>query len=126
MAHKLRELEEEKMQLERERAQEAEQQRRQEETIRKNEENIRKQEEILRKQQEEIARQEQAARAAQAEAKRINEERMEGELLIPAQEKRKIQSEIEESEKKTTDVRRQEEMQIRNSEIHNMNAEVRF
>ncbi|XP_033222059.1 uncharacterized protein LOC117176113 isoform X2 [Belonocnema kinseyi] len=111
LAHKLLELEEEKMQLERERAQETEEQRRQEETMRKNEENIRQQEEILRKQQEEIERQEEAARVQ--EAKRLDEERKEEELRIQVQEKLKIK-EIEEKEKKAAEARRQEEIQNKN------------
>ncbi|XP_046629021.1 LIM domain only protein 7 isoform X3 [Neodiprion virginianus] len=68
LAHKLRELEEEKMQLERERAQEVEL-RRQEDTLRKNEENIRKQEKALRKREADTVRQEETA-AAIAEAER--------------------------------------------------------
>ncbi|XP_043483093.1 uncharacterized protein LOC122511726 isoform X2 [Leptopilina heterotoma] len=114
LAHKLRELEEEKMQLERERALEAEEQRRQEEMLRKNEENIRKQEEIVRKQQqqEEIVHQE-VARAA--EVKRLEDERIDKELRLQTQEKLKIQTEInDESEKKISENRRQEEIIVRN------------
>ncbi|XP_076244521.1 smallish isoform X2 [Calliopsis andreniformis] len=109
LAHKLRELEEEKMQLERERAQEAAL-RRQEETLRKNEENIRKQEETLRKQQEETARQQEAVRA-EAEAKRAEEKRQEEELRAQAEQLR-IQNEIEE-ERRAADARRKEEKRIR-------------
>ncbi|OAD52449.1 LIM and calponin homology domains-containing protein 1, partial [Eufriesea mexicana] len=108
LAHKLRELEEEKMQLERERAQEAAL-RRQEETLRKNEDNIRKQEE-MRKQQEESARQQEAARA-EAEAKRAEEKRQEEELRAQAEQLR-IQNEIEE-ERRVADARRIEEKRIR-------------
>ncbi|XP_043506385.1 LIM domain only protein 7 isoform X3 [Frieseomelitta varia] len=110
LAHKLRELEEEKMQLERERAQEAVL-RRQEETLRKNEDNIRKQEETLRKQQqEETARQQEAARA-EAEAKHAEEKRQEEELRAQAEQLR-IQNEIEE-ERRVADARRIEEKRIR-------------
>nr|XP_033203094.1 LIM domain only protein 7 isoform X3 [Bombus vancouverensis nearcticus] len=110
LAHKLRELEEEKMQLERERAQEAAL-RRQEETLRKNEDNIRKQEETLRKQQqEETARQQEAARA-EAEAKRAEEKRQEEELRAQAEQLR-IQNEIQE-ERRVADARRIEEKRIR-------------
>ncbi|XP_043589293.1 LIM domain only protein 7 isoform X3 [Bombus pyrosoma] len=110
LAHKLRELEEEKMQLERERAQEAAL-RRQEETLRKNEDNIRKQEETLRKQQqEETARQQEAARA-EAEAKRVEEKRQEEELRAQAEQLR-IQNEIQE-ERRVADARRIEEKRIR-------------
>ncbi|XP_026667197.1 calponin homology domain-containing protein DDB_G0272472 isoform X2 [Ceratina calcarata] len=107
LAHKLRELEEEKMQLERERAQEVVL-RRQEETLRKNnEDNARKQEEMLRKQQDEIARQQEVARA-EAEAKRAEEKRQEEELRAQAEQLR-IQKEIEEE----MDARRIEEKRIR-------------
>ncbi|XP_060821847.1 uncharacterized protein CG43427 isoform X1 [Bombus pascuorum] len=110
LAHKLRELEEEKMQLERERAQEAAL-RRQEETLRKNEDNMRKQEETLRKQQqEETARQQEAARA-EAEAKRAEEKRQEEELRAQAEQLR-IQNEIQE-ERRVADARRIEEKRIR-------------
>ncbi|XP_076669228.1 smallish isoform X4 [Andrena cerasifolii] len=109
LAHKLRELEEEKMELERERAQEAAL-RRQEETLRKNEENIRKQEEMMRKQQEETARQQEAARA-EADAKRAEEKRQEEELRAQAEQLR-IQNEIEE-ERRVADARRKEEKRIR-------------
>lgn len=102
LAHKLRELEEEKMQLERERAQEAAL-RRQEETLRKNEDNIRKQEE----RQQEVAR-------AEAEAKRAEEKRQEEELRAQA-EKLRIQNEIEE-ERRAADARRVEEKRIRDME----------
>ncbi|XP_012343755.1 uncharacterized protein LOC100866274 isoform X2 [Apis florea] len=104
LAHKLRELEEEKMQLERERAQEAAL-RRQEETLRKNEDNIRKQEETAR--QQEVAR-------AEAEAKRAEEKRQEEELRAQA-EKLRIQNEIEE-ERRVADARRIEEKRIRDME----------
>lgn len=105
LAHKLRELEEEKMQLERERAQEAAL-RRQEETLRKNnEDNIRKQEETAR--QQEVAR-------AEAEAKRAEEKRQEEELRAQA-EKLRIQNEIEE-ERRVADARRVEEKRIRDME----------
>ncbi|CAL7945954.1 unnamed protein product [Xylocopa violacea] len=109
LAHKLRELEEEKMQLERERAQEVAL-RRQEETLRKNEDNIRKQEETLRKQQEETARQQEAAARAEAEAKRAEEKRQEEELRAQAEQLR-IQKEIE--EEIVADARRLEEKRIR-------------
>ncbi|XP_015430121.1 PREDICTED: calponin homology domain-containing protein DDB_G0272472 isoform X2 [Dufourea novaeangliae] len=109
LAHKLRELEEEKMQLERERAQEAAL-RRQEETLRKNEDNLRKQEEALRKQQEETARQQETARA-EAEAKRAEKKRQEEELRAQAEQLR-IQNEIEE-ERRVADARRKEEKRIR-------------
>lgn len=112
LAHKLRELEEEKMQLERERAQEVVL-RRQEETLRKNnEDNARKQEEMLRKQQDEIARQQEVARA-EAEAKRAEEKRQEEEQqqqqLRAQAEQLRIQKEIEEE----MDARRNEEKRIR-------------
>ncbi|CAK9806465.1 Uncharacterized protein CG43427 [Anthophora quadrimaculata] len=110
LAHKLRELEEEKMQLERERAQEAAL-RRQEETLRKNEDNIRKQEETLRKQQEEAARQQEAARV-EAEAKRAEEKRREEEELRAQAERLRIQNELEE-ERRVADARRIEEKRIR-------------
>ncbi|CAK9800414.1 Uncharacterized protein CG43427 [Anthophora plagiata] len=110
LAHKLRELEEEKMQLERERAQEAAL-RRQEETLRKNEDNIRKQEETLRKQQEETARQQEAARV-EAEAKRAEEKRREEEELRAQAERLRIQNELEE-ERRVADARRIEEKRIR-------------
>ncbi|XP_029044914.2 calponin homology domain-containing protein DDB_G0272472 isoform X1 [Osmia bicornis bicornis] len=110
LAHKLRELEEEKMQLERERAQETAL-RRQEETLRKNEDNMRKQEETLRKQQEETARQQEAARA-EAEAKRAEEMRQKEEELRVQAEQLRIQNEIEE-ERRIADARRIEEKRIR-------------
>ncbi|XP_012148469.2 smallish isoform X4 [Megachile rotundata] len=110
LAHKLRELEEEKMQLERERAQETAL-RRQEETLRKNEDNMRKQEETLRKQQEEAARLQEAARA-EAEAKRAEEMRQKEEELRVQAEQLRIQNEIEE-ERRIADARRIEEKRIR-------------
>ncbi|XP_054005603.1 serine-rich adhesin for platelets isoform X1 [Hylaeus anthracinus] len=110
LAHKLRELEEEKMQLERERAQEAVL-RRQEETLRKNEDNLCKQEEAMRKQQEETARQQEAV---EAEAKRAEEKRQEEELRAQAEQLR-IQNEIEE-ERRAADARRKEEKRIRTME----------
>ncbi|XP_043257761.1 LIM domain only protein 7-like isoform X4 [Colletes gigas] len=110
LAHKLRELEEEKMQLERERAQEAAL-RRQKETLRKNEDNLRKQEEAIRKQQEETARQQEAV---EAEAKRAEEKRQEEELRAQTEQLR-IQNEIEE-ERRAADARRKEEKRIRTME----------
>ncbi|XP_076178818.1 smallish isoform X4 [Ptiloglossa arizonensis] len=112
LAHKLRELEEEKMQLERERAQEAVL-RRQEETLRKNEDNLRKQEEAMRKQQEETARQQEAAHV-EAEAKRAEQKRQEEELRAQAEQLR-LQNEIEE-ERRVADARRKEEKRIRTME----------
>ncbi|XP_012285559.1 trichohyalin isoform X3 [Orussus abietinus] len=109
LAHKLRELEEEKMQLERERAQEVELRR--QETLRKNEENIRKQEDALRKQQKEVARQQETARA-EAEARCAEEKRQEEELRIQTEQMR-IQTEIEEKERRALELRRQEELRIR-------------
>ncbi|XP_076623722.1 smallish isoform X1 [Colletes latitarsis] len=110
LAHKLRELEEEKMQLERERAQEAALHR-QKETLRKNEDNLRKQEEAIRKQQEETARQQEAV---EAEAKRAEEKRQEEELRAQTEQLR-IQNEIEE-ERRAADARRKEEKRIRTME----------
>ncbi|XP_014611742.1 PREDICTED: calponin homology domain-containing protein DDB_G0272472 isoform X3 [Polistes canadensis] len=119
LAHKLRELEEEKMQLERERAQEVVL-RRQEENLRKNEDNVlRKQEETLRKQQQQQQqqqqqhlsyhhhhhhhhrhhhqddeiRQQQEAAAAAAAAARIEIETKRVEVTRQEEEQRRIQAE---------------------------------
>ncbi|XP_015594565.1 protein piccolo isoform X2 [Cephus cinctus] len=115
LAHKLRELEEEKMQLERERAQEVEL-RRQEDTFRKNEENIRKQEgtSLKRAQQEEVTRHQEMVRVEaerEAEARRVEEEKQE-ELRMQA-ERMRVRKEIEEKERRAAELRRHEDARVK-------------
>ncbi|XP_015521609.2 trichohyalin isoform X3 [Neodiprion lecontei] len=109
LAHKLRELEEEKMQLERERAQEVEL-RRQEDTLRKNEENIRKQEEALRKREADTVRQEETAAAIAEAERRTAETRCVNEQL-------KAKAEPEEKERWNAETRPQDsEVRLRTIE----------
>ncbi|XP_012269699.2 uncharacterized protein CG43427 isoform X1 [Athalia rosae] len=103
LAHKLRELEEEKMQLERERAQEVELRRR-EETLRKNEENIRKQEEMRRNREAEMARQKEAA-LAEAERRAAEVRR--------AEEQIRAQAELEEKERLAAEMQRRQDSENR-------------
>ncbi|XP_011302556.1 interaptin isoform X2 [Fopius arisanus] len=96
LADKLRELEEEKMQLERER---------QEETLRKNDENARKQEEeTIRKQQQQ----------QEADEKCLREE----ELRIKAEQlqQSRLHDEKLENDRRTAEMRRQEEIHLRSIE----------
>ncbi|XP_034939260.1 general transcriptional corepressor trfA [Chelonus insularis] len=107
LAHKLRELEEEKMQLERERAQEAELQR-QEETLRKNDEDSRKQEEqLLRKQQESTMQQE----MVHVEEMELREK----ELRLDV-ERFTLHDKMIENESRSMDIRHQEDLHFRPSE----------
>lgn len=102
LAHKLRELEEEKMQLERERASDNQRRCHQEpnvETLRMNEENLRKQEEVLRK-EDEARQQELEKQLAEEKQRREEEERIKEKQLIMQEER-------------SVEVRRQEELPIR-------------
>lgn len=106
LAHKLRELEEEKMQLERERQEATDNQRRRHqeptvETLRMNEENLRKQEEILRKENE--ARQLELEMQLAEEKRLLEEKRIQEQQLI-------IQ---EDRELRNVELRRKEELPIR-------------
>ncbi|XP_046752113.1 uncharacterized protein CG43427 isoform X1 [Diprion similis] len=117
LAHKLRELEEEKMQLERERAQEVEL-RRQEDTLRKNDENIRKQEEVHRKREAETVRQEETAAAiAEAERRRAETRCVKEQLKAQAEEPEEKERWSAETRRQDSEVRlRTIENQIRDQE----------
>ncbi|XP_032664819.1 uncharacterized protein LOC116841233 isoform X8 [Odontomachus brunneus] len=121
LAHKLRELEEEKMQLERERAQEVIL-RCNEDAFRKRDDNMRKQEDSSQEQQQqqhdETAKQRetQAARATEEEAKYTGDKRRDEELETMQSEQLRMQNEIEEKERKVADACRKEEMRIRTME----------
>ncbi|XP_043280431.1 uncharacterized protein smash isoform X3 [Venturia canescens] len=117
LAHKLRELEEEKMQLERERAQESELRHRQEEIARQ------KEEDTLREQME----QREAAKRASEAAKRLEEQKIrDEEILRKKAEEMRIQQKIEEENERrqaAEAARRQEDSRrARSMEINQKNA----
>ncbi|XP_011707869.1 PREDICTED: uncharacterized protein LOC105462738 isoform X2 [Wasmannia auropunctata] len=118
LAHKLRELEEEKMQLEREAILRCN-----EDAFRKRDDNARKQEDASSHEQtlqqqhdDETAKQrETQARTTEEEAKYIGDKRKDEELETQPEQLR-MQNEIEEKERRVADACRKEEMRIRTME----------
>ncbi|XP_014488518.1 PREDICTED: uncharacterized protein LOC106751841 [Dinoponera quadriceps] len=122
LAHKLRELEEEKMQLERERAQEVIL-RCNEDAFRKRDDNARKQEGDASQEQQqhdETAKQREVQTAAQQateeEAKYVEDNKRRDEELEMQSEQLRMQNKIEEKERKAADACRKEEIRIRTME----------
>ncbi|GAB1866543.1 hypothetical protein CAJAP_07622 [Camponotus japonicus] len=121
LAHKLRELEEEKMQLEREAILRCN-----EDAFRKKDDNARKQEdasshEQQQQQHDETAKQQETqARTKEEEeeekeAKYVGDKRKDGELKMQSEQLR-MQNEIEEKERRVADACRKEELRIRTME----------
>ncbi|KAL6254454.1 hypothetical protein P5V15_014502 [Pogonomyrmex californicus] len=116
LAHKLRELEEEKMQLEREAILRCN-----EDAFRKRDDNTRKQEdasshEQSQQQHDETAKQREAqVRTTEEEAKYVGDKRKDEELETQSEQLR-MQNEIEEKERRVADACRKEEMRIRTME----------
>nr|XP_012215127.1 PREDICTED: uncharacterized protein LOC105667735 isoform X2 [Linepithema humile] len=119
LAHKLRELEEEKMQLEREAILRCN-----EDAFRKKDDNARKQEDASaheqqqqqQQQQHETAKQREAqARTTEEEAKYVGDKRKDEAREIQSGQLR-MQNEIEEKERRVADACRKEEMRIRSME----------
>ncbi|XP_012541813.2 serine-rich adhesin for platelets [Monomorium pharaonis] len=116
LAHKLRELEEEKMQLEREAILRCN-----EDAFRKKDDSTRKQEdssshEQLQQQHDETAKQREIqARTTEEEAKYVGDKRKDEKLEMQS-EQLKMQNEIKEKERRVVDACRKEEMRIRTME----------
>ncbi|XP_011869609.1 PREDICTED: LIM domain only protein 7 isoform X2 [Vollenhovia emeryi] len=116
LAHKLRELEEEKMQLEREAILRCN-----EDAFRKRDDSARKQEdapshEQPQQQHDETAKQREIqARTTEEEAKYVGDKRKDEELETQSEQLR-MQNEIEEKERRVADACRKEEMRIRTME----------
>ncbi|CAL1673250.1 unnamed protein product [Lasius platythorax] len=118
LAHKLRELEEEKMQLEREAILRCN-----EDAFRKKDDNARKQEdasshEQQQQQHDETAKQRETqarTKEEKEEAKYVGDKRKDGELKMQSEQLR-MQNEIEEKERRVADACRKEELRIRTME----------
>ncbi|XP_077261353.1 smallish isoform X1 [Temnothorax americanus] len=116
LAHKLRELEEEKMQLEREAIMRCN-----EDAFRKRDDNARKQEDASsheqpQQQHDETAKQREIqTRTMEEEAKYVGDKRKDEELETQSEQLR-MQNEIEEKERRVADACRKEEMRIRTME----------
>ncbi|XP_071641454.1 uncharacterized protein Smash isoform X3 [Temnothorax longispinosus] len=116
LAHKLRELEEEKMQLEREAILRCN-----EDAFRKRDDNARKQEDASsheqpQQQHDETAKQREIQkRTTEEEAKYVGDKRKDEELETQSEQLR-MQNEIEEKERRVADACRKEEMRIRTME----------
>ncbi|XP_071566491.1 uncharacterized protein Smash isoform X3 [Temnothorax nylanderi] len=116
LAHKLRELEEEKMQLEREAILRCN-----EDAFRKRDDNARKQEDASsheqpQQQHDETAKQREIqTRTTKEEAKYVGDKRKDEELETQSEQLR-MQNEIEEKERRVADACRKEEMRIRTME----------
>ncbi|XP_020293927.1 uncharacterized protein LOC109859782 isoform X2 [Pseudomyrmex gracilis] len=117
LAHKLRELEEEKMQLEREAILRCN-----EDAFRKRDDNARKQEDISSREQEQQQHNETAkqreinAGTAEEKAKYVEDKRKDGKKTEMQSEQLRMQNKIEEKERRVADACRKEEMRIRTIE----------